>query len=118
MLVVLTKTMEGEVTNKNPRQNIIYSAIFLGSVIFSTQMWGSGTTMTRISVAMLRAPATINAAFRLPHTPPEILVSQLNANGVQIKNASRIVLAAQPHITPIKIQMWMRTHRSIPKMRI
>jgi hypothetical protein len=81
-------------------------------------MLGSGTTITSMSVDILKAPATIKAAFRLTHTPPGILVSQLNANGRQIKKDSNIVLAAQTQIIPTKIQMWMRTQRCIPKMRM
>lgn len=97
--------MKGKVTDKSPRLKIIHSAIFFSSFNFSPQMLGSRMTITRISVAIFKAPAAIKATFRLLHIPPGIFVSQFNTNRQQSNKASRIILTTYTQMTPVKIQI-------------
>jgi hypothetical protein len=69
--------------------------IFLEVASLNPQIYGIGRTKTRMSVNMFKAPAATNAAFRIPQCPG-IVMSQFAANGRQRRNASMMILKAQP----------------------
>jgi hypothetical protein len=94
-----------------PSPKIPKRAIFFPVETCNFQIIAKGSAKTAPSMSKSRTPTAINDVVWLPHFPPSIVRSQLNAIGRHIIKAVRTAPKDQAAIKPITIQEAIRNLR-------
>ena len=87
------------------------SSILCDFDIRNFQIIGRGRQRTMQSMTMSRAPIAINAAGWFAQEPPGMLGFQLNASGLQRRNAVRTTMMDHPMIKAMTTRAAMRNGR-------
>lgn len=103
----------GVITYVKPMQNMPRSAILFCFGTWSFSTMGIGRHRVIKSVMILKTPVIMYESTWFPQEPPGIVWSQLNANGLQRRNAHRITLNAHRTTKTIRPLAIFRNDRTL-----